>query len=569
MQVQIIEVNMRNLLIVTALISLSLGASAQTMSEPHEALFVLANYENMPRTVTVFQSRSRVFLGKIEVRAGTPITCTHTEKNSVDSKPITNTVTQEGEFLEFNLQRYVDHDLICALKDKSPVNGEIDISVTYLTETLPDTKDELWAKATLKEWLAKSKSSQFFLQLDLPPKFCEEKLLTNSVKVETGFIYRMSKGGEACGSPVLFNNGNVISFCSKKSPEGEYDIEARGFSPTMQPLSKSLITEIETDTLRPRLLKTKLDKEMAIIHGLSGKIAAIDNTGKKVFELQLPAEWITGPTISGENIYVASLDGNGIKNFIYVINAQGQITGKYHVPGEDFSRPLIMNKQILIGNNLGNVLVLSHSGEIIKTIALASQLSHPGGKITHLFLNKTNDLIVATDKGEILKLDTETEDALSLYLAPNDGKRIRMGQANRDRSILDTPLVTKNGSIIFITDTRIHFLKSDGSLDKIVESGNEFNLQSPVSSITIKGEELIWIGGMGHLYLMGENGLKKMEFSPFETHQSEAMAENYSAPIILPNGKILIGVYFGLRWFKLSDTGGTVKLENSLNRICI
>lgn len=540
---------------------LSLMASALYAQESD---YVLYNYENMPKSVTVFQARGRTFVGKIQIHSPSELVCTHTEKSSKDSKPIVNTIVQEGADVEFQLQRYVDHDLSCTLKVKSTQNGHIDLQVTYFPETLPDSSDEKRARQNLNDWIVKSKRSQDVLKLDMPPKFCEKTIPSSSLKVETGFVYRMTLGGEACTSPVAFSNGNILSFCSKKVPGDEFAMEARSFSGLLKPLLKATIMGVETDTLRPKLLKTS--KEVMVIHGLAGKVAGVDSTGKKVFDLQLPVSWINTPDIINSLIYVTSQEES--ENSLFVINSLGKILKEIKIPGVTYSNLLLASEQFLLGTEKAQVLVLDSQGEIQRTIELASKLSHPGGQIKHLFLNQNKEILLATDKGEIARLNLENETLETLYLAPNDGKRLKMGRTDRDRSILDTPVVASNGMMAFATDSRIHLLNADGTLNKIIQTGNEFSIQSPLSLFDLKGEEHLWLGAMGQIYIIGFDGLKKMEFSPFETHKSESMAENYSTPLVLKDGRVLAGVYMGLRFFKLSQAAQSVMLENEHAQLC-
>ncbi|MBA2405041.1 MAG: hypothetical protein H0V66_09745, partial [Bdellovibrionales bacterium] len=361
--------------------------------------FILYNYPNMPKSVAVFQFKSRTFVGKIEVTSEAPITCTHTERGSKDYQPVVNVLTLDGQALEFSPQRYMDHEIICALKNKTSVDGMIEIQAKYLPEILPDESDEKRSRLMLQEWIIKAQKNQDTLKLDMPPKLCEEKVESQSFKIETGFIYRMTSGGEACSSPIAFANGNILSFCSKKIPTDEFAIEVRSFTPLLKPLLKTVIMGIETDTLRPKILKTKLNKEIAIIHSLSGKMAGIDSTGKKVFDLQLPTEWISVPTIHEGLIYTASLEDYGIQNHLYILDATGKILGQHPIPGESFSPPLILNNQIILGNNKSQLVVMSAAGEITKTLDLSKRLSNPGGEIKHLFLNQAGELLLATDKG--------------------------------------------------------------------------------------------------------------------------------------------------------------------------
>ena len=552
---------MRKNLILAGLFSLiTFAVQAQDTS------YLLYNYENMPKAVSVFQSRSRTFVGKIQIHAPVAITCTHTEKSSKDSKPIVNTLVLDGTELEFSPQRYVDHDITCALKEKNKTDGYIELHIKYRPEVLPDAGDEKRAQASLNDWLLKSERSQATLKLDMPPLLCEEKSQTPSLKVETGFIYRMTQGGEACTSPIAFSNGNIMSFCSKKIPSGDYSMEARAFSPLLKPLLKATIAGIETDTLRPKILKTKLNKELAIIHSISGKIAALDATGKLVFDVQLPVSWINTPAMFDGSIYVTSQDE--VENSLFIVDSLGKITKDIKIPGINYSTLIINKEHILIGTDKAQVLQLNHSGEILKTVELATQLSHPGGQIKHLFLNQAGELLLATDKGEIAQLDLASETLTSLYLAPNDGKKLKMGRTDRDRNILDTPVVAKNGAMAFATDSRVHLLNPDGSLNKIIQTGNEFSIQSPVSLVSLKGEEHFWLGAMGQIYILNLDGIKKMEFSPYETHKSESMAENYSTPLVLNDGRILAGVYMGLRFFKLSTSPQPLMLENELTHRC-
>lgn len=551
-------------------ILLTLGCSTLSgyAQEDHslEAPFTLYNFPNMPKSVNVFESYSRALNGKVVIEAESIVTCKQTQKSNVNGQPVIKNESKQGIIIEFLISKDYEQVISCSSQPDSPT-GYVGLKAKYHFDVIENPEEESRVKKIFNDWLVRVTLAQQVQELDRPPRLCEETVVSPLNALNTGFIYRMARSGEACTTPIIMGNKNVISFC-QKSTSDDIAIEAKVLNSKLAPLGQTIIPSLEIDTLSPKILKTSSGKEMVILHNLTGNIVGLTDSGKVAFAIQLPLEGTTVPaTYEGKIFAVSQEKIGGIKNKLFILDHTGNILSETVLPGKEFSTPLVDQNGILVGNDQSQIIHLSSDGEILKIIELGESIKYPKATIRHIIKDDKGHLTISTSKGEILKIN-ETEEAKSFFLASNSGKKPHQSDKNLDRDILSAPVILKDGRMIISTDNRLHFIKPDGELEKIVQTGNLFHTQSALSLLKYKDEELLWLGSMGSLYAFDLEGVKRMEFNPFDTHRMESMAENYSSPVVSEDGRILVGVYQGLRWFKLGEKQESKTIETNQSLPC-
>lgn len=293
--------------------------------------------------------------------------------------------------------------------------------------------------------------------------------------------------------------------------------------------------------------------KVAIFTTNDGRMLYFTGDGTKVRELKMPFLYLSNPQMMAGSLDTFGVLGadsisNPEKKAILILQNNRLIKTVDVSLLNDVSSFQLFPDGIYLVTYLGEVIKMDHEGQIL------SKMQVEKNRLSPLMIQE-NRILVGSDSGRLYEIDRDLEEAKIIYRAFYDGRTDYDVGSNQNYAIRPnfgfTPGILKDGKIVMasVNDGRIHFLTSEGKLEKIVSVPFVRDLLGFSIFTTLDGDEYIAASSISYLEILTSKG-------DLVAESISTGAEIYEAPKLMKSGQYLMGMYNGVFRFKLDIVPG-------------